>query len=309
MQSYYQMHEYVNSSGAISEIPAHTLQFYSENDGIGIWDDWGLIPASVPMVKLPEVYSKTIEIPGTNNTIDLSNVLLGFPTYKRRTGSWSFYVDLTHGRASGDYRGLTWDPMMLYTEMATYLHGQVRNVILLDDDPDYYYTGKFKVGEMKRGKGFPQISIDYDLEPYKTLRWTTCSDWLWDPFDFLYGEITKGSFYNIPVNITPPTGYTIPDNVSYTTEGTPQTHIYYDQKLAGIGPVFPKIIVSQQGETPMTMYVVNRCTNKPGQTFTLNPGENNNPQIMFVNSSPQKRTEIVLEGQGYISFDFTLRRL
>ena len=310
MQSYYQMHEYVTSSGRIAELPAHTLRFGSEHDSRGIWERWGLIPASVPMVKLPEPYKNTIDIPGSNQTVDLSRVLLGYPTYKRRTGSWNFYVDLTYCPESGDRAGKIWDPAALYTDIATYLHGQNRTVTLLDDDPDYYYTGIFKVGEMKRGKGFPQISIDYDLEPFKTLNWSTLEDWLWDPFDFLYGEITKSCYHRIPCGMEWPLGYIVPPNVSHREVGGKiETDIVFGQDLIGQGPVFPKIIADIIGQDPMTITVRNPSSSRPAQTFTLHQGLNDNPQIMLVSADTIQNCQVIVDGTGYISFDFRLRRL
>lgn len=303
------MREYETSSGT-SRIPAHTLQFYSGSNGVGIWEEWGLIPASVPMVALPEPYTNTIDIPGSNQTIDLSKVLLGYPTYKRRTGTWNFYVDLTYKRETGPKAGLSWDPMELYTDIATYLHGQTRDVILLDDDPDYYYTGRFTVGEMKRGKGFPQISIKYDLDPFKTLKWSTLQDWEWDPFDFLYGEITKSCYYNIPCGMDWPVGYVVPPNVSHREiDGKIITTIRFQQDLLGQAPVFPKVIASIQGSDTMKMTVKNESTDRPAQEFTLHQGENDNPQIMLITYDAIEVCSVTIEGTGYVSFDFKLRRL
>lgn len=311
MQSDYLMREYKTAYGDIAKLPAHTIDFVdSRSVGVNVWDRWGLIPASVPMVKLPEPYKSTIDIPGSNNTIDLSNILLGYPTYKRRTGSWNFYVDLTHVPQTGVIAGRPWDPALLYTDIATYLHGQKRDVILSDDDPDYYYSGSFKVGEMKRGKGFPQISIDYDLDPFKTLKWSTLDDWEWDPFDFLYGEITKSCFYHIPCGMEWPLGYIVPPNVNHqTTSSGIVTTILFDQSLMGQGPVFPKIIVDIQGQGEFKIKVNNQSSERPAQEFILHQGENDNPQIMFVSADSIKKCQVDVYGTGYISFDFKLRRL
>lgn len=141
------------------------------------WDDWHLIPASRPLFAPPSVKTRTVDIPGGDGVLDLTSVLAGRPTYSNRTGSWTFYV------ANG-YKDWT----ALYSEIMVYLHGQQLRAVL-EDDPAYYYEGRFSVNQWKSDSNWSQIVIDYDVGPYKKETISSGSDWLWDPFNFETGVI------------------------------------------------------------------------------------------------------------------------
>lgn len=158
----------------------HTIIFGDKN----AWIEWGLIPTSRPSVTMPPVRENTIEIPGMNGLLDLTDVPLGYPTYGPRTGSWTFYI-------AHDVTGLSWD--QTYARLSAYLHGKKRQCILTDDR-SYYYEGRFSLGDLKADKMCDQITIDYTLDPFKWMIWTTCQPWQWDPFDLIYGEINQEDF-------------------------------------------------------------------------------------------------------------------
>lgn len=104
------------------------------------WDDWHLIPTSRPLFNPPTVKSNLVEIPGGDGTLDLTTALTGRPTYNNRTGSWTFIVQ----------NGFK-DWSALYSEIMVYLHGQKFKAIL-EDDPAYYYEGRFSVNQWKSDK-------------------------------------------------------------------------------------------------------------------------------------------------------------
>jgi hypothetical protein len=57
--------------------------------------------------------------------------------------------------------------------------------MILQDDPDYYYEGRYTVGNWESGASNSAISISYQLDPYKIKilpEGTTPT--LWDPFNF-----------------------------------------------------------------------------------------------------------------------------
>lgn len=153
------------------------------------WDDWHLIPDSRPLVNPPQVKTNIVDIPGGDGSLDLTYVLTGRPTFKNRTGSWTFYVE-------NGFR--EWHE--LYSEIMAYLHGKTYKVIL-EDDPAYYYEGRLSVNNWKSDQQWSQITIDYDLKPYK---WedesVTGSNWLWDPFNFETDVIRD--YKNLTVNGT-----------------------------------------------------------------------------------------------------------
>lgn len=149
------------------------------------WDDWHLIPATRPLFNPPPVKTNYIEIPGGDGVLDLSTSLTGRPTYGNRTGSWEFYVE-------NDFK----DWSELYSEIMVYLHGQSFHAIL-EDDPAYYYEGRFSVNQWKSDKNWSRIVIDYNVGPYKRDVNGSGERWLWDPFNFETGIIR--SYRNLVV--------------------------------------------------------------------------------------------------------------
>ena len=131
----------------------HSVTFGTKNT----WDDWRLIPAILPVFAPPPLKTNYIELPNTDGEIDLLTMLVGFPTFGNRTGSFEFIVDNDFER---------WN--MLYSTIANYLHGQVMQAVL-EDDPLFYYMGRFAVNEWKSDRNFSMITIDYSVAPDKQL--------------------------------------------------------------------------------------------------------------------------------------------
>lgn len=143
------------------------------------WDDWKLIPLSRPVVKPPEVVTKYVEIPGYDGSVDLTELLTGRPTYSRRVGDWKFMV-------TNNYDGYDWQT--LYSSIMNYLHGEELEV-RLEDDPDYFYTGRLSVSGWDSGKSYSTITIGYELMPFKLSNISSIDEWLWDDFNFETGVI------------------------------------------------------------------------------------------------------------------------
>lgn len=135
------------------------------------WDDWHLIPATRPLVNPPSPNINRIAIPGGDGSIDLSEVIAGRTTFGDRQGSWSFYVE-------NDFK--PWSA--LYSEIMRYLHGKEFQCIL-EDDPQYYYEGRFSVNEWRSDPSHSLIVINYILGPYKHY-YSGGENWIWDTFSF-----------------------------------------------------------------------------------------------------------------------------
>lgn len=136
------------------------------------WTDWHLIPSSRPIVNPPNPRTSFIDIPGSDGSLDLSEIMIGRPTYTDRSGTWDFYVDNGYGKWSDRY-----------SEIMAYLHGKKMNAIL-EDDPLFYYEGRFSVNEWRSDPFYSRISINYNVGPYKLYSITDGDMWLWDPFNF-----------------------------------------------------------------------------------------------------------------------------
>lgn len=158
----------------------HSITFGDKNT----WDDWFLIPSSRPVFNPPKVKTVYVDIPGADWHLDMSESLTGEVVYEGREGSLEFIVDNGHR---------TWSE--LYSDIMDYLHGQQMRAIL-EDDPSYYYEGRFAVNQWKSDPHNSKITIDYNVAPYKFELFSSLEDWLWDPFNFEtgvareYGDLT-----------------------------------------------------------------------------------------------------------------------
>lgn len=141
------------------------------------YDDWHLIPTTRPVINPPPFRSNYISIPGGNGVIDLSEVLAGEPLYDNRTGSMEFAVENGHE-----------DWTSIYHNILNWLHGRYMKCEL-EDDPGFYYQGRFSINNWKSDKAYSIITIDYNLDPFKYSTQDTDEDWLWDSFNFENGTI------------------------------------------------------------------------------------------------------------------------
>lgn len=139
--------------------------------GKNTWDDWHLIPTTRPIFAPPKPNTYTVEVPGYDGILDLSTALAGRPTFGQRTGSFEFYTD-------PDFH--SWEA--LYSEIMAHLHGKKLRAVL-EDDPNWYYEGRFEVGSFKSGNDRASIAISYSVAPYKRSM-TATGEWLWDTFNF-----------------------------------------------------------------------------------------------------------------------------
>ena len=159
----------------------HSIIFGDKNS----WADWYLIPSSRPVFNPPKPKTKYVDIPGANWHLDMSTVLTGEIAYEARTGSFEFVVD--NGQLSA-YQASGW--FLLYSEIMGYLHGQLEKATL-EDDPGYYYEGRFSVNQWKSDPHNSKITIDYTVNPYKLEKYSSLEDWQWDDFCFENGIIRE----------------------------------------------------------------------------------------------------------------------
>lgn len=136
------------------------------------WDDWHLVPTSRPLVVPPSVNTSYVTVPGSSGSLDLTEALTGYPTYTNRSGSWEFLVMNDYGE---------W--YNRYSEIMAYLHGRKFRAIL-DDDPNYYYEGRFSVASWASNKNWSNITINYNVGPYKIEVHSIDENWQWDTFNF-----------------------------------------------------------------------------------------------------------------------------
>ena len=146
----------------------HSIIFGDKNT----WADWYLFPASRPVFNPPKPKEKIVDVPGADWHLDLSTSLTGEILYEGRQGSFEFIVDNGH---------VEW--YNLYSQIMDYLHGKIMKATL-EDEPTFYYEGKFSVNQWKSEPHNSKIVIDYNVSPYKLEKYSSLEDWEWDTFNF-----------------------------------------------------------------------------------------------------------------------------
>lgn len=143
--------------------------------GVDTYKDWHLVPASRPTVAVPGIESKYVEIPGMDGSVDLSEFLRsGRPAYGNRTGSFNFYVENDHE---------FW--ATLYPKILNRIQGRKFKMVLEEDDPDYYWDGRFTMDKYDPGEGYYSgVSISYNVGPFKRKIRKNSEGMVWDNFNF-----------------------------------------------------------------------------------------------------------------------------
>lgn len=115
--------------------------------------DFQLILAS-KTIGTPSPKTETIDIPGGDGVLDLTD-FFGETKYSNRNLSFEFSSMVIPSEF-----------MTLFSTVQNALHGK-KMAITLDDDPDWYYTGRISVSEWKAERNIGKLTIDCDCEPYK----------------------------------------------------------------------------------------------------------------------------------------------
>ena len=244
------------------------------------YKDFYLVPTALPVISPPSVKTKTIDIPGANGAIDLTESLTPFPVYKNRTGSLEFavlndryeyynrYKNAPHSVKSlhAIQNDSAWT--ILYADLTNKLHGRKCRLVL-EDDPEWYYEGRIAINAWKTSNDgkWPIVTIDYDLSPYKlsvdtsiTGATETGTDrWKWNPFSFVDGVIYSSDGVSLPNGFTADGVWkNITVNTdSYTTYGIVQgSSTIMNKKLTGWMPACPSITVAANS-TGMGIKIIN----------------------------------------------------
>lgn len=223
--------------------------------------DWGLILKSRPVISPPSPKTLYIDIPGSDGVLDLTESLTGDVKFENRTITCEFNVIDSRKRWSN-----------IYSEILDYLHGQ-RIKIILDEDPTYYYVGRFQVNEWKSDKVTSLITIEGNVEPYKLEVCGSLDDWEWDSFNFETGIIRQWK------------DLTVEDSLTITVVGTRKT-------------VVPSFIVQSNDGSGMTVTF-------DGRTYNLSDGVN---RVVNINIKQETQT-LVFTGNGTVSIDYRGGRL
>ena len=252
------------------------------------WDDWHLIPTSRPVFNPPPMKKEYVEIPGSSESLDLSEALTGFPLYQNREGSIEFIVENGHRQWYNAYSGIM-----------DFLHGRKVRAVL-NDDLQHYYEGRFFVNQWKSDPHWSVITLDYDLSPYKLRAQTSTERWLWNPFDFENGVIQTDYFKDIHVQSMHYSEYH--DFGEWTAVKNKETSIR-KRALIGMKPVCPTFVVTSASVYGITVHFINKELGiDTEKTFKM--GSTTDPDIVFSNVSLDNRIGAYFKGYGTISIDF-----
>ena len=123
------------------------------NNEKSAYDDWNIVltKAEIP---LPTPKTSIVDIKGADGVIDLTEALTGDVQYNNRPIKLTFeMMDDT-------------DYSTLISDISNYLHGQ-KIKFTLNNDEDYYYTGRASISDWECVKRKGKIVIQVDCEPYK----------------------------------------------------------------------------------------------------------------------------------------------
>lgn len=134
----------------------HSIIFRVNGVSKNTWDDWKLIPTSRPIVPPREVKTRTVEIPGMNGIIDLTEELTGAVLYGTTPVQFDFAV-------VDDDPNTDW--VSRYNTFVNFLHGR-RAIFVLEDELDYFYEGRFTV-DWKTGKNFSGVTFSSNVDVYR----------------------------------------------------------------------------------------------------------------------------------------------
>ena len=129
---------------------------YISVDGLGnLYTRWGLLLTNETELGTAEPKTYTVDIPGGNGVIDLTDALADDVVYDTRE------ISLVLIAETDDYTTLR-------NDVYNALHGQ-RKEFSFSFDPEYTYTGRFNVEEItKIGFDFVQVNITVTADPYKS---------------------------------------------------------------------------------------------------------------------------------------------
>ena len=247
----------------------HSITFGEKNT----WDDWKLVPTSRPVFNPPSLKRRTVDIPGADSFLDVSEALTGYPVYENREGSFEFTV-------LNGYK--EW--YEAFSDICDYLHGQKMKAIL-EDDKNYYYEGRFTVNEWQSNKGNSSIVINYSVNPYKWSVHNTLWEWEWDPFNFRTGVIYS-MFY------------------SKKTVSQQGLTLIYDSNLIGRAPVCPKFLITSSNNQGMSIKFQNNDLKINKEVSVNKDGTYQFPEIVFYGSQVKLEFSCHSSGTGTVSIDF-----
>lgn len=235
------------------------------------WRDWHLMPDPRPVIEPPEPKFNYISVPGADGSLDASDAISKRVLFNNREGYFTFHI------ANG-YE--PWDA--IYHKMQRDIQG--KNVkAILDDDPLWYYEGRFWFSEPKQDQYWMKVFLNYNVKPYKKKIYSSTDEIGWDDLH-LDDTVQMYAFADISV-----TGETILE--------------------------FPASIIGRQANVP-TFNVTSLESDDLTATFTnpelgitydfsLSAGSFSTPRVIFSGEHNDNVCRLKTIGNGTFSIIFT----
>lgn len=137
----------------------HSISFdIGDKKVYNTWNKWYLIPTTRPVVAQPTQTYNYVEIPGRTGALDITDYLFKGPTYSDRVGSFEFLVTgIDRDRAYASRKA----------DLARFFDGSKVMKMTLEDNPGYYYKGRFFFKQWTPEATYSRVTIEYRLEPYR----------------------------------------------------------------------------------------------------------------------------------------------
>lgn len=267
------------------------VEQFDMNKATNTLKDWYIVPLGRPVINPPTQKRQTIDIPGANGQLDVSNSLTHYPVFNNRQGQLQFAV-------LNDIPAHDW--LTVYTKIMKFLQGNEVKMFL-EDDQKWFYEGMVWVDNWdSRSDGtWSEVTLGYDVQPYRRAIYASVDDWLWDPFNFETDVITNTIFSDIKVNS---------DSVwtEYDFTG------YIDMM-----PVMPVFTITAEPGHPIYAQVYN--TDLKWNWTNVNKDANGNAQPLETNKqyhdcilcevTPESQIKMRFKGKGSVRMMFRSGRL
>lgn len=244
--------------------------------------DWFLVPLGRPVINPPMQKRSIINIPGANGALDVSNSLTHYPVFENRTGQIQFAV-------LNDKPGYDW--LTVYTKIMKFLQGNEVKMFL-EDDQKFYYEGQVWVDtwDSRNDGTWSEVTLAYDLQPYRKSIYSSIGDWLWDPFNFELDVVQDTIFSNIVIDSD--------DWVEKDFTG-----------LIDMMPVLPKFTVTTDDNQPMPAQLYNSDLKLEWKDLSLPTGTNTLYDCILCEVTPESVVKMRFKGHGHVTMDFRSGRL
>lgn len=143
-----------------------SVTFISGKKRYNSYTNWKLATDGTPVIALPKQKVQSVDIPGLNGVLDLSNSLRvgGGPVFQNREGSFTFlFLDMTYFNTN-DWEWYIKERKRILQEIVKTVHGQMLDVFTTFD-PENTYHGRFTVDYDDGNANQPKITIAYSLKP------------------------------------------------------------------------------------------------------------------------------------------------